>query len=194
MKWKEVFNVSQNMLQLKDCYGHGRSFLDFLMHFFLVAVPEKNVNNAFDYPMGLPYLLCFVPFCVYSVRKLFQKKISIVALMVTLFWMTWWIGSQQSRFLYIPVALMIIMVCMNVKSSKIFLGLLVFSVLLNTISLVRSHKRDWFKSSLEVVRKEDRRILKMNKEYFSGKIDSPVFHNTRVSFARFPVKCKLKRR
>ena len=54
---------AQGCLSVKDAYGHGRSFLAFIKHFWLIAVPESGVNNAFDYPVGLIYLLVLAAPC-----------------------------------------------------------------------------------------------------------------------------------
>ncbi|PIW64371.1 MAG: hypothetical protein COW13_00915, partial [Candidatus Omnitrophica bacterium CG12_big_fil_rev_8_21_14_0_65_50_5] len=56
--WRSLLRNAEYMVHdVKDDYGHGRSPVDFLKHFWLIAVPEKDVNNAFDYPLGLVYLL-----------------------------------------------------------------------------------------------------------------------------------------
>ena len=46
-------------------YGPWPLVLAFVKHFWLIAVPEKGVNNAFDYPVGLPYLLVVGHSCIF---------------------------------------------------------------------------------------------------------------------------------
>ena len=55
-------SASKSLLKTKDAYGHGRSLGDFLKHFWLIAVPEDGVNNKYDYPVGLMYLIFLGPF------------------------------------------------------------------------------------------------------------------------------------
>jgi len=59
----KVIKAEQADLAMKDAYGLKRSLPGFVKHFWLVAVPEQGVNNRFDYPLGLIYLLCLGRSC-----------------------------------------------------------------------------------------------------------------------------------
>jgi len=191
-EWAKILQTSRDLMKFKDSYGHGRSVGDFIKHFFLIAVPEKGVNNAYDYPVGLPYLLCLVPFCVYTWGKVRQRQYPLLALYVVLFWATWWIGSQQARFLYIPIILLMLLVCARRQSGSVFLGALVVSLMLNVVSTVKNHRVDWFRTRQDVITAADRSTLAMNREYLlAGRMDVVVVRHPYTAFARFPV-CYIK--
>src|SRR3990167_8324901 len=41
LEWRSLVRKTQEVLATKDQYGSGRSLLEFLRHFWLIAVPEK---------------------------------------------------------------------------------------------------------------------------------------------------------
>jgi hypothetical protein len=150
-------------LTTKDQYGSGRSIEDFIKHLWLIAVPEKGVNNRYDYPVGLIYLLMVGPFFYYWFQSLRQKKFSLVAALIGLYWGTWWLGSQQTRFLLIPLVLMVVLVLSSMpKVSKALGAGIVLSLMMVTLSLYGAHKSDLGKTSLSILREKDKELLNMS--------------------------------
>lgn len=94
---------AQALLRAKDDYGHGRGPVAFVRHLWEVSVPTRGVNNDFDYPLGLPWLL----FILGAATLLLQGRRALgdpfLAAALT-FWALWWMGSQQSRWLYAVLA------------------------------------------------------------------------------------------
>jgi hypothetical protein len=177
-------------MQSKDGYGRGRDGMAFLKHWWLIAVPDKGVNNAFDYPLGLIYLLFVGPFFMLALRLFLRKEVSLLTFFIIIYWLTWWFGSQQTRFLYIPLILMYILTApFFQKPSLILRGSLLLALLLNALSVVRAHQGDFFPSSKEMVlRKKDQELLKMNRQYLQeGRADAVELDYHDVAFAQFPV-------
>jgi len=191
LNWKSTeASAHKFMTHVKDGYGYGRSPIEFIKHFWLVAVPDKGVNNKFDYPLGLIYLLILGPFAAMFFYSLKEHKFAIIPFFIIMYWCSWWFGSQQARFLYIPILLMIICVLSQIKSpTRVLMGAIVVALTLNTLSVVRANKRDWGKAPIEVLRAKDRGLLKINQQYIeqnqSGKIDLE-FHD--AAYAQFPVR------
>jgi len=107
--WASLTGATNEHMRTRNYYGHGRDVVSFVKHFWLIAVPEKGVNNAFDYPLGLPFLLMVGPFLFLYGQRIVKKRFSICGTYLVLNWLSWWFGSQQSRFLYIPLILMFIL-------------------------------------------------------------------------------------
>ena len=173
----------------KDSYGYGRSFEDFVRHFWLIAVPDEGVNNKFDYPVGLPYLLFIGPFIYFLYRCLRQKVFPVIPVFVVAYWLLWWAGTQQTRFLYIPVILMYITVLVELKNISFFLkGAVFLALLLNALSVFRTHYHDFGTEPLKLLRQEDLGLVAQSESYRSnnktGYVDLPVGE---VAFAQFPV-------
>ncbi len=193
--WQSILTSSQLHLSTKDAYGSGRTLLDFLKHFWILAVPEKGVMNRYDYPLGLPYLLFLGPFIYFMIESFKDKKLSILSLFIVIYWFTWWFGSQQARFLYIPLVLMFIVMAPIIKKpSKIFMGALIAALLFNFISVFRSHHNDLVAPAGKVLREKDRQILQTNKKYFRDKSDEVIILDYfDVAYAQFPVKVKSEK-
>jgi len=172
----------------RNSYGHGRSPSAFVKHFWLIAVPEKGVNNKYDYPVGLAYLIFLGPFLFKFFSLLSNKKIPIIALFIICYWLTWWMGSQQTRFLYIPILLMFIVVLAEIRIySKTLMGVLAIAVSINAVSILRAHENDFGKMGEQVLRSEDRRISAISKQYLSDQSKNFLNLNDRhVAFAQFP--------
>ena len=176
--------------EMRDQYGYGRSPVDFVKHFWLIAVPEKGVNNAFDYPVGLPYLLVLGPFIFLFWNTLRRREFAVVPWIVVLSWFLWWEGTQQSRYLYIPTVLMFITVLPQMKNySKIFLAALLVALSLNALSIFRAHRHDLVRAPQAVLRDKDQMLVEMNRRYITDQSSDVVdldFHD--VAFAQFPVR------
>lgn len=174
---------------VKDAYGHGRGPVAFLKHIWLISVPEKDVNNSYDYPLGLVYLLVVGPFLVWLAAAIYRKKWPILSLFIVFYWISWWLGSHQSRFLYVPVLLMLILVIGSMKRLPVvFYGALLLALLSTALSVVRAHKGYLGKPLYSVLRERDHMLLEINEVYVKKKIKGPMvlnFHD--VAYARFPV-------
>ncbi|MBF0489607.1 MAG: hypothetical protein HQL15_03180 [Candidatus Omnitrophica bacterium] len=175
---------------VKDNYGHGRGIIAFIKHWWLLAVPEKGVNNSFDYPMGLSYLLFIGPFLFYLVRDFMGRKVSVGSWVVIFLWMLWWLSTQQARFLYIPILMVFLLVSVRLAkpSRSLLIGLMV-ALLMQVVSLLGAHRKDIFHPSWDVLREQDRRLVEMSRAYQrdskKGYIDCPSHE---VAYAQFPVR------
>ena len=161
--WHSILEKSAQYLGTKDQYGSGRGIMEFIKHIWLVAVPEKGVNNRYDYPLGLTYLLCLGPFLYMLWQGFKRREIYVLPLLVLVFWGVWWLGSHQSRFLFIPLVLMIICVCSYKKfHTGIFLYCLSLTLCVVAISLFRCHLADFGRTRYEVLRPRDKELLAMS--------------------------------
>lgn len=187
--WQSLQKAAKAHISYKDSYGYGRSFKDFVRHFWLIAVPDKGVNNKFDYPVGLPYLLFVGPFSYFLYRSMKRRIFPIVPFFVVIYWILWWVGAQQTRFLYIPIILMYITVIAEFRSPSFFLrGAVFFALLLNALSVFRAYHNDFGVKPLNVLREKDLILVAQSERYMSknekGYIDLPFGD---VAFAQFPV-------
>ncbi len=184
--WKSIEEVSRKTLLTKDNYGYGRSLSSFVKHFWLISVPDKGVNNQYDYPVGLPYLLFLGPFLLYIFSEIRQRRFEFVSVFIIAYWFSWWLGIHQTRFLYIPIILMfILMVTVRKKYPVSLLMGLVISLSLVTISLYRNYQPIFGKTPHEVLRKRDVYLLERGKNVQNGKaVDLDFFD---VAYADFPV-------
>lgn len=184
--WKDLINNSRQLTNVKDAYGFSRSVMHFIEHFWLIAVPEDSVNNRFDYPVGLVYLLCLGPFIFLFIRSLYNKQFLICHFWVVMGWLCWWMGSQQSRFLYVPLFLMLIAVISIKKfQTKVFCGCIFIALVSTTISVYNANVVDFRRTSWEVLRKEDQELIQMSKSISK---DQPiVLQRQDIAFADFPV-------
>ncbi len=189
--WDSLNRASSMWMDnVKDAYGHGRNLIAFIKHGWLLAVPEKGVNNAFDYPLGLGYLLFLGPFLFFFMKDLLQRRSHVSSFLVIVLWGLWWFSSQQARFLYIPLVLIFIFTTVRfVRVSKIFISCLIVALALELVSMWGAHKRDFLQPSYEVLRKEDKRLLEINRIYIQYCKKGYVYwpkHD--VAYAQFPVK------
>lgn len=188
--WFSLTAMSDYCLNaVRNGYGYGRSPKDFLAHFWRIAVPTDGVNNVFDYPLGLTYLVVLGPFVFLMVRSFKERKIALVPWLVVIFWMVWFAGSQQTRWLYIPVGWMFIVVAAHiVKPSRILLGVVVIALGLNVLSLFRAYRSDFKKSRQDVLREKDKALRDSFDRYVREKEQGyVVLEDAEVAFARFPV-------
>ncbi len=188
--WQSLEKASRLWMQgIKDDYGHGRSLLAFIKHWWLLALPEKGVNNAFDYPLGLTYLLMIGPFMYFLFRDLWQRKFHPLSVLVAVIWALWWFSAQQSRFLYLPLAIIFIVTIARFnKISKVLLLCLLVSLLLEALSVWNAHKTDLCRWGVNDLRVEDQQLVALNQSYLqnpsSNYVDWPS-HD--VAYAQFPV-------
>ena len=192
--WKSLLGSSQSWTGPEGRnhagFGKNRTLLNFLKHFWLIAVPEESVNNRFDYPVGLMYLIFMAPF-IYLIFGDFRKKeLGAIPVFIAAYWLMWWIGVQETRHLYIPTLLIFLVVLPELRNySSVFFSVVLIALMLNAISIFRAHKKDLGLPVQEVLREKDLEILKMNRDYIKEKRRDEVdmdFHD--VAFAQFPVR------
>ena len=164
---------SKSHMSAKDAYGYGKSGLDFLKHFWLISVPDKGVNNRYDYPVGLVYLIFMGPFLYMFILALRRKEFAVFPLFTVFYWVSWWFGSQQTRFLYIPVLLMIIAVISEIKVySRIFMSAIMFSLIITGVSIFRANRNDFFAYPADVLRPKDKELVRLSRDYLkTGRSD-----------------------
>ena len=185
-QWEWIETRTKDNLSKKNAYGHGRGVMAFVKHFWLMAVPEKGVNNAFDYPVGLIYLLVLGPFVLSLVKASKQKEVPVLSIFIIAWWVLWWFGSQQTRFLFIPIVLMIVVVVIYMKElSRIFIALVIAAMLLEIISLVNAHRPDWGKSAFSVLRDQDKELVRLGQQ--KEQATSVILDYPDVAFASFEV-------
>lgn len=168
-------------------YGSGRNLLEFARHFWLVAVPEKGVNNRYDYPLGLMYLLFLGPFLFFFFSSLRQKILPLLSLGVVVSWGIWWFGTQQARYLYIPLILMYLTVVPSIRvPSRVFLGAMLGAILLVSVSAYRANKQDLGRWGEAVLRQQDKELIQLGRNQQSVLRVTLPFYD--VAYATFPVE------
>jgi hypothetical protein len=183
--WHAILQRAGECLAEKDNYGHGRSFVAFIKHFWLISVPEQGVNNTFDYPVGLIYLLMLFPFVLQVGKSLLAKKLPVLSMMVVIWWITWWFGSQQSRFLIVPICLLVILSISSFpRISRVLVLLIVMALGVEVISLANAHRHDWRKPFVEVLREKDKKLLGLKPLVGANVIDLDF---PDAAFSPFPV-------
>lgn len=183
--WNSIKQKADDFLTTRNSYGHGRSVIDFVKSFWLIAVPEKGVNNAFDYPAGLPYLLCLVPFFYLLLISFKEKKFSSGLVFIVIFCGIWWMGTQQMRFLYIPLVLMFILVFRHEKfCTKVMLLGLFISLCFSSLSMIRAHLPDFQVNRIDVLRSKDKDFLQTPG---SGESQFVELKDNDVAYASFAV-------
>lgn len=183
----ELKSKAAELLAVKNNYGSGRSLSEFARHFWLVAVPEKGVNNRYDYPLGLMYLLFAGPFIFLFFYSLRNKVLPLLPLWVIASWGIWWFGSQQTRFLFIPIILIYLVVVLSMRApSRVLLTVMLGAILLVSASVYRAHKPDLGKWGYAVLRQQDKELINLGKSWPAASI--PVFSSSDLAYATFPVK------
>ena len=183
--WGSLLEKTEVVLNVRNTYG-GRSLSDFVKHLWLIAVPENGVNNRYDYPVGLMYLLCLGPFIFILLRSLKKKEFLILPMGIVIFWGIWWLGSHQTRFLFVPLILMGLVVLSQKEFQTKAMGLgVILSLALVCLSVFRAHHYDFGKSFHDVLRDQDKKLLAMSKTVDRAKDIELDFFD--VTFADFSV-------
>lgn len=187
---QSIINASDLHLMTRNAYGYGRGILDFITHFWTLAVPERGVNNQFDYPLGLPYLLLLPVFFAGFIKKFFfDKQIEILSIMAVAMWAAWWLGSQQSRFLFIPLVLIYILALSFFKKRNIILMVtLLCALALTLLSVFRANYRVIGRSRISTVRSKDMSLINRGSLYYNNQERDRVdLHDREAAYANFPV-------
>lgn len=186
-RWAELKSKATQLLATKDQYGSGRNFFEFLRHFWLVAVPEKGVNNRYDYPLGLIYLIFIAPFLFFFLSSLQQKTLPLLSLWVVVSWVIWWFGSQQTRFLFVPLILIYLAVVLAIsKPSRILLVIMLGAILSVNVSVYRANKQDLGCWGEAVLRQQDKDLVYLGKSKQPEETVKLPFYD--VAYATFPVE------
>lgn len=187
LDWSTFVAAANFDLSMKDAFGLPRTVGNFIQHFWLVGVPQEGVNNVFDYPLGLVYLLCIGPFIWYTARSLLKREISVLAFFIIIVWMSWWFGSQQSRFLFVPLFLMYVIVIAQLKSSRVFFVIIVLALFFSSVSVFRAHRPDFGKSALSLLRPQDQKFVSLSKSYIEqGRTGIEIVERYECAYAQFP--------
>ena len=94
-------------------------------------------------------------------------------------------GSQQSRFLLVPICLMIILTISYLpKLSKVFMVLIVMALGVEVISLVNANRHDWGKSYAQVLRVQDQKLLEIKPSAPGIEVE---LNEPDIAYASFPV-------
>ncbi len=187
--WSSVLKASQWCTsEIRNEYGQGRGLVDFIKHWWLIAVPTKGVVNAYDYPLGLSYLLLVGPFLLNVANDLRRRLWPPLSVLALLLWGLWWLSSQQSRFLFVPLLLIFILSIANLQRpfQALLVGLLA-ALAMNTVSVYNANKQDLFKPAWQVLRPVDRDLVELSRRYWrnpTGWVPRPW---PDVAYAQFPV-------
>lgn len=159
---ENIRESAKQHLDTRDSYGNGRGFTAFFKHLWRVAVPTKGVNNEFDYPLGLPWLIGIFLLAVSLILGFHEKRVTPESAVALAFWAVWWAGSHQSRWLY-PVMAFAWLGTMGIQRmvrQRIFLGALMVSAAFSLISQGRSLRPDIFRPSAEIQGQQMRRVAR----------------------------------
>ena len=84
-----------------DAYGLGRGAGAIISHLWRISVPAVgSVNNVYDYPLGLTWVLLLVLLAGSAPAWVKAKRIPPELMLAAVLWLLWWVTSQQSRWLY----------------------------------------------------------------------------------------------
>lgn len=188
--WVSLVNMSGYTMEfVRNTYGYGRSLIDFICHFWLIAVPSQGVNNAFDYPLGLSYLAALGPFVFFMVKSFMNRKLALFPCLAVMFWLIWFAGSQQTRWLYVPVLIMFLCVSTSmIKPARILLGVLLLAVIFNFVAIFRAYRSDFKKTRQNILREKDRDLVELSRQYMErNQKGYIVLDDPEVAYAQFPV-------
>jgi hypothetical protein len=187
VQWASLVASADYMTRTVSHEAFGRSVVDFLRHLWIIAVPEESVNNTFDYPLGLTYLIFLGPFLFFLGRSLRNKEFTLVPWLVVVYWMLWWFSMRETRFLYTPVVLMFITVALQMKRpSKVLLSVILAALLFNTVSISRAYKI-YVGPAEAILRSEDRKLVELSRQYLKeGRSDTVLVDSTEIAYAQFP--------
>ena len=186
--WQSIVEQGKEHLGTRNDYGSGRSGIEFIRHLWLISVPEEGTNNRYDYPFGLMYLLFVVPFFYVVLMSVKRKQFLIIPVIIIVYWFSWWIGSQQSRFLFIPIVLMFIVVSTEIQfHRRSLMVMMLIALSLVGLSVFRAHKADFGKSRYGALREKDKSLLALSEENPNAPV---VLNYYDAAFAEVPVEVK----
>jgi hypothetical protein len=155
-----IRKIAKNQLRTRDAYGRGRTLTAWIRHLWRVAIPTRGVNNEFDYPLGLPWLL-WVLFSAYVVY-LFPRGVPppFAWVLAIILWVVWWEGSQQSRWLYPVLAFgwLGTRAVWSEISHRLILVFLLISAGFSLVSETRALKPDLVRSARSIEEEQMKRL------------------------------------
>jgi hypothetical protein len=166
-----------------------RSWTGFLTHPILLSVPTRGVNNSFDYPLGLPYLIFVFPFGLFWLASVRRRHFAVGPWLVLLFWGAWWLSTHQARFLYVPLTLIFLSCAVEPEiysSPGVWSGIGV-GMLLGALSVFRGNRQDLGKRPWDVLRSADRALVLQGQTY-DGSGEAVPQHAKEAAFATFPIR------
>jgi len=177
-------------LAARTLYGQARSLMGLMTCWWWIAVPEGGVNNRFDYPMGLPWLLFIAPFAILLASDLWRRRLSLAAFFTTCFLLSWWLASQEARYLYLPLILMIVTVvtATPLGRSAVLMAGLGAALFLNLVSVYRSDRASFGKPPLSILRPADRDLVLMSRQLETTSPQGIDVNQGGVTYAEFPVR------
>lgn len=181
-----VIEAARLQRETRNAYGEGRTIQAWLAHFWRVAVPDEGVNNRFDYPLGLPYLLFLGPFLWGLFEATRSRQFPVLSWAAVALWATWWGGSQQARWLYVPLLLIFVSALSLpwIAENRILRLGIVISLALSALSVIRATLPD-LRDRQGWVRPQDKRLQELCGDW---KGDAPITVPTKeVAFATVPV-------
>jgi hypothetical protein len=101
---ENIRESARQHLGTRDVYGNGRGLKALISHVWRVAVPTQGVNNEYDYPLGLPWLIGVLLLIISLVGGIRERRVTAECAVALAFWVVWWAGSHQSRWLYPTIA------------------------------------------------------------------------------------------
>ncbi|MGE4232443.1 MAG: hypothetical protein AB7F43_03855 [Bacteriovoracia bacterium] len=135
-----IKDSAKQQLADKNTYGDGNGPIAFLRHLYLVSVPLKGVNNRYDYPAGFGWLVLMLLFLMRIFTRVPDDRYRVLLYISLSFWVVWWIGSHQTRWLY-PVMLFGLLSSIDLLSKvkpQILVSVLLISATLSLASHYRS--------------------------------------------------------
>lgn len=140
-RYQEIFNM------LGNTFGFGKSIIEFILLPFRFAF----YKDAYDYSAG-PYFLMFLPLSiVYMIKNKTSKNLNILALFLLIL-IFWFISSQEARFLYPAIPLLITMGLVSLtvfegpliilKKINIFIISFIFVIVLSTGKHIKKYIQD----------------------------------------------------
>ncbi len=147
-----IRNSGDCHMKTRDAYGLGRGIKSFFIHLWAISVPSKGVNNEWDYPLGLGWLIMIVLLIFQIPDWIKSLNVPILPVISFSFWLVWWMTSQQSRWLYPAMALgwLAALPILNRVKSRVLGSLLVISASLSLVSEVRAFRSDFGKTPSQV--------------------------------------------
>jgi hypothetical protein len=154
---REILEQSASqLLATRDNYGLGRGPAAFFQHLWRVSVPTSGVNNEYDYPLGLPWVLLLV-LLIFSVIN-GQWRNPLVQLTL-IFWVLWWLNSHQSRWLYPVLAFgLLATIPMQLRAQRVLPALIAMSFAFTLLSQYRSLTPTIHMSAGEIREREEAKV------------------------------------
>lgn len=154
---REILEQSAaQLLSTRDKYGLGRGPLAFFEHLWRVSVPTRGVNNEYDYPLGLSWILMLVLLAFSGIGGKWRHPLLQLALA---FWVLWWLNSHQSRWLYPVLAFgLLATIPMQLRAQRVLPPLIAISFAFTLLSQYRSLAPTIRMSAGAIIEREEAKV------------------------------------